>query len=154
MTSKKILAAALSFGLLFAGASDPVFAQTSEMTEEQKSEFNSIKQKIKNQQDIKIIEISKKISVAEENKNVAEKTRNGKREEIKQLNAQLKEKQEIASEDLTEEEISKLDIEIENLKAELTKKSRRISKVRRRVYKKSRGILLSSREFNKRKIFI
>lgn len=136
MTSKKILAAALSFGLLFAGASDPVFAQTSEMTEEQKSEFNSIKQKIKNQQDIKIIEISKKISVAEENKNVAEKTRNGKREEIKQLNAQLKEKQEIASEDLTEEEISKLDIEIENLKAELTKKEEELIKLEEEYTKK------------------
>ncbi|MFO3717429.1 hypothetical protein AB9Q04_03550 [Anaerococcus sp. ENR1011] len=136
MTSKKILAAALSFGLLFAGASDPVFAQTSEMTEEQKSEYNSIKQKIKNQQDIKIIEISKKISVAEENKNVAEKTRNGKREEIKQLNAQLKEKQEIASEDLTEEEISKLDIEIENLKAELTKKEEELIKLEEEYTKK------------------
>lgn len=129
MTPKKILAAALSFGLLFAGTSDPVFAQTSEMTEEQRSEFNSIKQKIKNQQDIKIIEISKEISVAEENKNIAEKTRNGKREEIKQLNAQLKEKEEIASEDLTEEEISKLNIEIENLKSELQKKEEELIKL-------------------------
>lgn len=129
MISKKILAAALSFGLLFAGTSDPVFAQTSEMTEEQRSEFNSIKQKIKNQQDIKIIEISKEISVAEENINIAEKTRNGKREEIKQLNAQLKEKEEIASEDLTEEEISKLNIEIENLKSELQKKEEELIKL-------------------------
>lgn len=136
MTSKKILAAALSFGLLFAGASNPVFAQTSEMTEEQKSEFYTRRKKIIDQQDLKTSKISKEISTAEKNKSAAEKTRNDKREEIKQLNTQLKEKEEFAREDLTEEEISKLDIEVENLKAELQKKEEELIKLEEDYTKK------------------
>ncbi|WP_394019201.1 hypothetical protein [Anaerococcus cruorum] len=81
MIPKKILIAALSFGLIFAGSSGPVFAQATEMTEEQKSEFNNRRDNIKKQQQLKINEISKEISTAEKNKKTAEKTRNDKREE-------------------------------------------------------------------------
>lgn len=136
MASKKILAAALSFGLLFAGASDPVFAQTSEMTEEQKSEFISRRKKIMDQQDLEISKISNEISTAEENKKTAEKTRNSKREEIKTLNAQLKGKEEIAREDLSDEEITKIDLEIENLKAELQKSQEELVKLEEEYTKK------------------
>ncbi|MFO3715703.1 hypothetical protein [Anaerococcus cruorum] len=136
MIPKKILIVALSFGLIFAGSSAPVFAQDTEMTAEQESEFYTRRSEIMNQQQSKSEEIKKEISNAEENKRVAEKTRNNKREEIKQLNIQLKEKEEIAIEDLSDEEISKLDLEIENLKTELQKSQEELIKLEEEYTKK------------------
>ena len=136
MIPKKILIAALSFGLIFAGSSAPVFAQATEMTVEQEIEFYTRRSEIMNQQQSKSEEVKKEISTAEENKRVAEKIRNNKREEIKQLNIQLTEKEEIAIEDLSDEEISKLDLEIENLKAELQKSQEELIKLEEEYTKK------------------
>ena len=122
MTPKKILAAALSFGLLFAGASDPAFAQTSEMTEEQKSEFYTRRSEIMNQQQSKIDKLKIEISNAEKSKKAAEESRDKKRTEVEDIRFQINKKEAIFRDDLTEEDISTLNIEIENLKAELQKK--------------------------------
>ncbi len=76
MTPKKILIAALSFGLIFAGSSAPVFAQATEMTAEQKSEFYDRKRKTIIEQKTKIEKLEKEISSAEAEKSALEKTRN------------------------------------------------------------------------------
>lgn len=136
MISKKILAAAISFGLLFAGASDPAFAQTSEMTEEQKSEFYTRRSEIMKQQQSKIVEIEKQISNAEKSKKAAEESRDKKRTEVENIRFQINEKEAIFRDGLTEEEISKLDIEIENLKAELQKKEEELIKLEEEYTKK------------------
>lgn len=136
MTFKKILAAALSFGLLFAGASDPVFAQASEMTEEEESEFYTRRNEIITQQQPKIDKIREEISTAEKNKKAAEESRNKKKTEVENIRLQINEKEAISRDDLTEEEISKLDIEIENLKAELQKKEEELIKLEEEYTKK------------------
>lgn len=136
MTSKKILAVALSFGLLFAGASNPVFAQTSEMTEEQKSEFYTRRNEIITQQNLITSRISKEISIAEKNKNAAEESRNKKKTEVENIRFQINEKEAIFRDDLTEEDISTLNIEIENLKAEFQKKEEELIKLEEEYTKK------------------
>lgn len=136
MTPKKILIAALSFGLIFAGSSTPVFAQATEMTEEQKSEFYDRRNKTITEQKTKIEKLKKEINSAETEKSALEKTRNDKRKEIEQLNAQLKEKEEVSRDDLSDEETSKLDTEVENLRTELQKKEEELTSLEEEYRKK------------------
>ncbi|WP_394010950.1 hypothetical protein [Anaerococcus cruorum] len=136
MTPKKILIAALSFGLIFAGSSTPVFAQATEMTEEQKSEFYDRRNKTITEQKTKIEKLKKEINSAETEKSALEKTRNDKRKEIEQLNAQLKEKEEVSRDDLSDEETSKLDTEVENLRIELQKKEEELTSLEEEYRKK------------------
>lgn len=125
MIPKKILIAALSFGLIFAGSSAPVFAQATEMTEEQKREYNDERiRKIGEQAELLKSLQSKydadKLNYSEEETKLQEKQSNLNKLEEDKINKDKKldlEKENSNS----EEEIAKLQAESEELAREIDK---------------------------------
>lgn len=131
MTSKKILAAALSFGLLFAGTSAPVFAQTSEMTEEQKSEYNDarIRKSREYGELLKSLQSkydADKFSYDEEEKKLQEKQNNLSKLEEEKIDKDKKLNLEKENGN-SEEDISKLQAESEELAREIDQQKQEIN---------------------------
>lgn len=131
MTSKKILAAALSFGLLFAGASNPVFAQTSEMTEEQKREYNDerIRKSREHAELLKSLQNKydeDKLNYSEEETKLQEKQSNLNKLEEEKIDKDKKLNLEKENSN-SEEDISKLQAESEELAREIDKQKQEIN---------------------------
>lgn len=131
MTPKKILIAALSFGLIFAGSSAPVFAQATEMTAEQKREYNDERiRKIGEQAELLKFLQNKydedKLSYSEEETKLQEKQSNLNKLEEDKIDKDKKLNLEKENGN-SEEEISKLQAESEELAREIDKQKQEIS---------------------------